>query len=241
MNGNNVDYYEFSKEVLPSPSAAEASWSRASGDPYDAEGAWGAVPDTTQRPSGYYGQNPVGNAGRRNSALDDLMIQRQMDGAPSQYNRAPMTRQEVVPYTSQGWGANPLQSQGYDTIENRRRYGAYDGSNATFPGYQHYREETQGFDHRAKPSSYPVNTNMHWLEQTKARTARDYVDNKKRLSPICRHELSTTHAATKSIAYAAFVAASMIYMNASRKETAAVTALALGLGAALAWTPSYEK
>ncbi len=248
MDGNSVGYYEFSKEVLPSAAAAEASWSRASGDPYDAEGVWGAVPSTdapAQRP-GYYGQKPA--AMEQSTAVDKLMMERQLGvvtpGAPTPYDRVPMTRKEVVPYTNQGWfrqGEQALQSQGYDTIENRWRYGANAGSDNYFPGYQHYREETQGFDHRAKAKSYPVNYHMHWLEQQKAKTAKDYVKNKKRLSPRCRHELSTAHAATKTIAYAAFVTAVMIYMNATPKETVAMTAIALGLGAALSWTPSYEK
>jgi hypothetical protein len=245
MDGNSVGYYEFSKDVLPSASAAEASWSRASGDPYDAEGAWGAISDTpNNQAAGYYGQKPVKQG---QTALDKLMMERQMGvspGAPAPYDRAPMTRSEQIPYTNQGWlrqGEQALQSQGYDTIENRWRYGAYAGSDASFPGYQHYREETQGFDHNAKAKSYPVNYNMHWLEQEKAKTAKDFVDKKKRLSPQCRHELSNQHATAKTLAYGAFVTATMVYMNATPKETVTLTALALGLGAALSWTPGYEK
>lgn len=250
MDGNSVGYYEFSKDVLPSAAAAEASWSRASGDPYDAEGAWGAVSDTAQQQSGYYGQKPMSQS---QTALDKLVTERQLTtapgapgapGAPSPYDRVPMTRKEQIPYTNQGWfrqGEQALQSQGYDTIENRWRYGAYAGSDASFPGYQHYREETQGFDHSAKAKSYPVNYKMHWLEQEQAKTAKDFVGKKKRLGPQCRHELSNAHATAKTLAYGAFVTATMVYMNGTPKETVVMTALALGLGAALSWTPGYEK
>lgn len=245
LTQESLAYMSFADSATPSDDSASRNWTTASVDPYDPDGRVGGVADTWRdsQKQGYYGNNNGGMSDRRNPT-EDLMLSRQQDLFQSRQDVAP----GVSAHMDATYAKQPLAPQqppqNYDSIENKWRFGAYDGSGAYFPGYQHYRDDTQGYNAAGavtRSHSNSVNFNNWWLEQKQAKQgAKEYIKDFTGMSALCQHKVNKTHAGVKVVAFSSFAAALLIYSRSSKKEIAVGTALAALLGTALAMTPSTD-